>query len=899
MMTAFGCLTANAQIIYSNSFPGASGALNGTAPTVANSLAGGVNSALWTCTYTNGVDGTVLANGTLATNSGNALLPFAPQPGAVYTMTASLTVPASMSDWVAMGFTQFNTQTNNPGYARFTDTPPNGYAWMSARTGIADQLFGGPRTSDAATPTSIALPGAGTYTLQIILNTVGAHWTVSAFVNGSQLGTNIVYNTNPTIEFAGIGQNQFQAGTAGIQWNYWALTVAQAPATTTGYWVAPTASGAGDGSSPFNPASYLNSSFWSTVQNQLQSANVNVSFLSGAYNAGTLSFTNAGNPLHQLALSASIPHGPVFSPSANILQLYGCQNFQVNGLVFNGPTPYWGIYCIPNNFDPCRNIQITNCWFLNLTNAYYAAIGLLNGTRDVQVSSCTFTNITNGSHEHMIYAPHDIVDIVVSNCVFQDCLADYVRFRDDSEYNVVKNCTFISTESACAWPFVSAEQYNETNSDSAGDEFFGTYFQVSSNSFIYKATGGPGPYSALHFSDTGWSPDTYYCDLTSAQASQLGSGSVSYQQAFLQTNMGIIASDIKMSGNTYSGATYHMDYAYSWDGTSPYNNWEGTIGLNNVPDSSGAPMAPVPVLRNGNFDRQGFLVAPVNQGLDDYECYFRNWLCSPKYTDILWSPGFSGTSNALRFDRTTSQRVYQWIASPGQTWTMDCLFAIGSAFTGTGTKFQADLFHNDITGAKVSLGVDNLGRFGIYNGGSFTLLPGLGTVAFSVDANGDGNYTEPGDTLNVYRLRIVGNYATGTPYVNIYTSDANSMNLDHQALGQTAWVVSSPVGGQSVPCTVAFYNFTAPVLLDQVSIASGLGEQPPVISNVYDANGQIILSGTNGFQGDTYYLLSSTNLASPNWTLDSTSTFGTNGLFSVTNSPAPGAPQEFYRLELQ
>jgi hypothetical protein len=379
----------------------------------------------------------------------------------------------------------------------------------------------------------------------------------------------------------------------------------------------------------------------------------------------------------------------------------------------------------------------------------------------------------------------------------------------------------------------------------------------------------------------------------------LGSGSVSYQQAFLQTNMGIIASDIKMSGNTYSGATYHMDYAYSWDGTSPYNNWEGTIGLNNVPDSSGAPMAPVPVLRNGNFDRQGFLVAPVNQGLDDYECYFRNWLCSPKYTDILWSPGFSGTSNALRFDRTTSQRVYQWIASPGQTWTMDCLFAIGSAFTGTGTKFQADLFHNDITGAKVSLGVDNLGRFGIYNGGSFTLLPGLGTVAFSVDANGDGNYTEPGDTLNVYRLRIVGNYATGTPYVNIYTSDANSMNLDHQALGQTAWVVSSPVGGQSVPCTVAFYNFTAPVLLDQVSIASGLGEQPPVISNVYDANGQIILSGTNGFQGDTYYLLSSTNLASPNWTLDSTSTFGTNGLFSVTNSPAPGAPQEFYRLELQ
>jgi hypothetical protein len=891
---------ANAQIIYSNAFTGAPVTLNDTAPTVANGLAGGVHSALWTCTYTNGIDGTVLANGTLATNSGSALLPFAPQPGAIYTMTASLTVPASMSDWVAMGFAQFATQTNNPGYSRLTDNPPNGYGWMIARTGTADQLFGGPKTSIPATPTSIALPGAGTYTLEIILNTVGAQWTVSAFVNGNQLGTNIVYSTNPTIEFAGIGQNQFTTGAAGVQWNYWALTVTQVPATTTGYWVAPTATGAGDGSSSFSPASYLNPTFWNTVQNQLQSANVTVNFLTGAYNGGSLSLTNMGNPLHPLSLSAVTSYGPVFSPSANILQLYGCQNIQLNGLVFNGPAPYWGVYCIPNGRNPCRNICIDNCRFLNLTNALYAAIGLLNGTRDVQVLNCTFTNITNGAHEHMIYAPHDIMDIVVSNCVFQDCLADYVRFRDDSEYCVVENSTFISTMSATAWPFVSAELYNETNSDSAGDEFFGTYFEVSSNTFIYKATGGPGPYSALHFSDTGWSPDTYDCDLTAAQASQLSSGSTSFQQSFLQTNMGIIASGIKMSGNAYSGAAYHMDYQYVWDGSAPYNNWQGTIGLNNVPDSSGASLSPLPGFRNGNFDRQGFLTAPISQGDDDYECYFRDWFCSPKYTDILWTPGFNGTSNALRFDGTTSQYVYQWISNPGPAWTMDCFFAIGSAFTGTGTKFQVDLFHNDLTGSKLSLGVDNLGRFGIYNGSTFTLLPGLGTVAFSVDANGDGNYTEPGDTLNVYRLRIVGNYAASTPYVDVYTSDANSMNLDHQAPGQTYWVGGSPAAGQSVPCTVAFYNYTAPVLLDQIGIVSGLGEQPPIITGASSSGGQIILTGMNGLQGDTYYLLASTNLAAPgNWTIESTNTFGTNGFFSVTNSPAPGAPQEFYRLQLQ
>ncbi|HEY1790644.1 MAG TPA: hypothetical protein VGJ73_21020, partial [Verrucomicrobiae bacterium] len=465
------------------------------------------------------------------------------------------------------------------------------------------------------------------------------------------------------------------------------------------YWAAPTAQFAGDGTSPGSAASYLNPTFWNGVQSQLNNTNVTVNFLTGAYNGGTLSMTNMGNPIHLLTLAAVTPYGAVFSPSANVLQLYGCQNYQLNGLVFNGPTPYWAVYCIPNNFNPCRNICINNCQFLNLTNAEYAAIGLLNGTRDVQVLNCTFTNITNGDHEHMIYAPHDIVDVVVSNCVFQDCLADFVRFRDDSEYCVVENSTFISTMSSTAWPFVSAELYNETNSDSAGDEFFGTYFQVSSNAFIYKATGGPGPYSGLHFSDTGWSPDTYDCDLTSAQASQLSSGSASFQQSFLQTNMGITASGIKMFGNTYSGATYHMDYQYVWDGTAPYNNWTGTVGLNNVPDSSGTPLGPPPVLRDGDFDRQGFLVAPISQGDKDYQCYFRDWMCSPKYTDILWQKGFGGTANALRFDGTQSQEVYQWITSPGPNWTMDLLFAIGSSFTGTGAKFAVDVYHNDITGA--------------------------------------------------------------------------------------------------------------------------------------------------------------------------------------------------------
>src|SRR5262249_12510745 len=157
------------------------------------------------------------------------------------------------------------------------------------------------------------------------------------------------------------------------------------------------------------------------------------------------------------------------------------------------------------------------------------------------------------------------------------------------------------------------------------------------------------------------------------------------------------------------------------------------INIDNVPDTSGTPMVPPPVFRNADFNRRGLLTTDISVGLKDYECLFRDWQCSPKYTDILLSSNFYGTNNGLRFDKANNQFVYQWVTSPGPTWTMDCMFAIGSAFTGTGAKFKVDLFHNDITGSKISLGVDNLGRFGIYNGGTFNILAGLGTVAFSVD----------------------------------------------------------------------------------------------------------------------------------------------------------------------
>jgi hypothetical protein len=925
ILLVLSVISANAQVIYSNYFdPGANAVtLNGTPPTIANSLLGGLSGASWICTYTNETplptNGTVLANGTIATNPGCALLPFTPQPGCVYFMTASLTMPVGMPNWVAMGFTQSATQTNNQNgiFSRFTDNPPGGYAWMGMRSATVQGVYGGRGTANSLSNTTV-IP-AGTTNLTVVLNTVGPQWTLSAYmggavmdtnvVGGTQLGANYTYTANPPIAYAGIGQTTFAGqSTAGIQWNYWTLSVIQVNpvAPTNTLWIGPAASGIGDGSSSANAASFINYSFWTNVQNQLQAANVQVNLKDGNYTAGELNFTNIGHPLHRLTLQAVNLYQPIFTGNVGtLLYLEGSQNIKFSGLVFTGPASYWGVECLPNGMNPSRNLEFSQCQLINLTNILYGAIGLVNGARDITVDNCTFSNLTanNGNHQHMIYGSHDIVGVTVTNCLFQDCLADYVRFRDDSEYCVIENSSFISTMSASAWPFISEELYNVTNSDNAGDEFFGTHLQINNNSFTYNVSGGTGPYAALHFSDDGYSPYTYDCDLTASQASQLASGSVGFQQSFLQTNLGIVASGIKMFGNTYnSRVAYGVDYVYTWDAIQPNGRSDGPINISAVPDSTGALLDPTPVLRNGNFDQQGLLLTPVDSSTPN-ECLFQDWFCNPSYAGILRHPGFNGTSNALMLNLKNSQSVYQWITPPGPAWTMDFLFALGNgSANGTGTKFKVDIFHNQISGSKVSVGVDNLGRFGIFNNaGAFIALPELGAVSFSADINGNNNYTDHGDTLNIYHLRIVGNYAASTPYVNIYASDANNPALTHQSLGHVNWVNGTPVSGLSAPRTVAFYNYTNAVIVDQIALGPLLTPQPPVITRASLSNGQFILSGANGVAGNTYYVLASTNLASApgNWNVAATNTFNGDGSFAFTNTVTPGAPQMFYRLQLQ
>lgn len=74
----------------------------------------------------------------------------------------------------------------------------------------------------------------------------------------------------------------------------------------------------------------------------------------------------------------------------------------------------------------------------------------------------------------------------------------------------------------------------------------------------------------------------------------------------------------------------------------------------------------------------------------------------------------------------------------------------------------------------------------------------------------------------------------------------------------------------------------------------------PKFGGIKVSGGNVIISGSNGVPFNTYYVLTSTNVAAPvaTWTPIATNTFNSDGSFSFTNSPTSSITRRFYLLEL-
>ena len=74
---------------------------------------------------------------------------------------------------------------------------------------------------------------------------------------------------------------------------------------------------------------------------------------------------------------------------------------------------------------------------------------------------------------------------------------------------------------------------------------------------------------------------------------------------------------------------------------------------------------------------------------------------------------------------------------------------------------------------------------------------------------------------------------------------------------------------------------------------------PPVINSVAVSMSALVLQGSSGVPGADFYLLTSTNLATPmtNWTRLLTNAFDNNGNFDFTNLLYTNGPMGFFRLQ--
>ncbi|RYD20726.1 MAG: hypothetical protein EOP88_13950, partial [Verrucomicrobiaceae bacterium] len=123
----------------------------------------------------------------------HALLPFTPQPGYVYTLSAQIdpTNSPGSSDWFALGFTN-EPSTNTALYTQTFLFPSIGQSWLLAR---ANGNSGGTMSAFSSAlnnpvNSSAALTAPGTYdTITIVLDTRKPAWVSTYFLNGSLQAT--------------------------------------------------------------------------------------------------------------------------------------------------------------------------------------------------------------------------------------------------------------------------------------------------------------------------------------------------------------------------------------------------------------------------------------------------------------------------------------------------------------------------------------------------------------------------------------------------------------------------------------------------------------------------------------------------------------------------------------
>jgi hypothetical protein len=195
-----GAPPAEAAIIYSDHFDGLlTDALNGKVPNFRN----GYPTATWLAP-----DAGWKANGSrvsITVNPATAVLPFVPETGKIYELSASLNPTTSLGgDWIGIGF--FNRSAGND-----LDDTNVGYAWMLKRGDTGSPAFDiytvpGPGVTGIASRGPLGGVTATPTELKIILDTQATDWKASFFVNGTLIAAaNYTYTGSSPLPITHVG----------------------------------------------------------------------------------------------------------------------------------------------------------------------------------------------------------------------------------------------------------------------------------------------------------------------------------------------------------------------------------------------------------------------------------------------------------------------------------------------------------------------------------------------------------------------------------------------------------------------------------------------------------------------------------------------------------------------
>ena len=198
------------------------------------------------------------------------------------------------------------------------------------------------------------------------------------------------------------------------------------------------------------------------------------------------------------------------------------------------------------------------------------------------------------------------------------------------------------------------------------------------------------------------------------------------------------------------------------------------------------------LLLNGDFE-----ATPFSDG----------WLLS---AGVVQFGGFAPNSIQAAALVGTGQRIGQNFATRGPDWYLDAYIAIRDAGANRALSLMVNQAANgdNVNAATINLRYQS-GQFNAFAAGSFGSDLGLGTMAFSVDANADGDLNDPEDTRNVYRIRLTGHgWGTTNANYDIELSNANETNFTRRVNGLTRYQNSSGVAGtpQSFVFNTAFGN---------------------------------------------------------------------------------------------